>query len=324
MSVTGLFRRRSRLTNRSLHSDSWLQKMDAERQSFFREEVATAIGSGMRPGVFAKVGDSNFAAYNALFGLGCVDPVWDVHRDLEPVMRRYRQIDLPPGMDIPFFHSPDAVDRKPWNSFSRMSAATSMGIVAEHLLVPPSQFERPPADWKTDPDCRPDESLIECEVRITRPVYCLIQIGTNGQSYGRSPERTAEMFGGVVETVRELGSVPIGLTILPQLDHELTPGRWEFARKTNEVVCDLAWEARIPLFNQWLALTSADLVNFGLIEYDREYFDGFHLETYGGFDQPGAVGRSVDFRPEALRYGANFRNLLTLRVLRELDDLAGI
>jgi len=315
--------RQTRLSDATLYSESWLRKMDDEQLNCFRREVERAVDRGLRPGVFAKLGDSNFAAYNVLFGLGFLEPQWGAHRDLEPVMLRYRRVELPPGMDIPFSHSPDAEDRRPWNSFSRMSAASSVGIIADHLLIPPDRMDRPPKDWQTDPDCRPGESLIECELRITRPLYSLIQIGTNSGNYGRTPERTAEMFGKVVEKVRELGSVPIGMTILPQLDHEMHPGRWRFAERTNELICDLAWRERVPLVNQWLALTSEGLANYGLIDYHDGYFDGFHLETYGGFDRPGALERSVDFRPEALRFGVNYRNLLVLRVLRELDALSG-
>ncbi len=316
-------RRGSRLTDPSLYGESWLARMGLRQRAFFRAEVRRALGAGMRPKVFAKAGDSNFIGYNAFFGLGFAEPVWAGHEHLAPVMRRYREVTLPPGMDIPFAHAPDAEDRRPWNSFSRISAASSMGIVADHLLFEPGELEKLPPRWKTDPERREGESLLECEIRVTRPLYVLIQLGTNGASYGRTPEETAEIFGRVIERVRELGPVPVGFTILPQLDHEVTPGRWEFARRTNELICETASAARVPLFNQWLALTSGDLVNHGLIEFDGEYFDGFHLETVGGFDRPGAAERAVDFSPEALRYGANYRNLLVLKLLQELDLLAG-
>ncbi len=58
-----------------------------------------------------------------------------------------------------------------------------------------------------------------------------------------------------------------------------------------------------------------------MIDYDQGIYDGFHLETPGGFRAKKALRRSVDFRPPALLYGAPLRNLLLLRTLAALDSV---
>ncbi|MBN8867455.1 MAG: SGNH/GDSL hydrolase family protein [Solirubrobacterales bacterium] len=305
------------------YPESWLYPMDDRWLHRFRQDVRRARKMGMRDKVFAKVGDSNLATYNAFYGLGCREPIWGEHQDLEPVMHRYREIELEPGTDIDITHSPRAGERRPWNSFTRCSAAAMMGIVAEQLMTPPEAMDELPHWWKEDDHRLPGENALETELRITRPLYALVLIGTNGQNYGRSPEQTVEALVELIGRVRELGPVPVVMTVPPSLNHEAVPTRWEFAEETARLMCLAAARARVPLLNQWLALTSGDLVNCGLVEQDGEIFDGFHLDTIGGFDRPGALERSVDFRPEALRYGMNHRNLLVLKVLQELDSLTG-
>lgn len=302
---------------------SWLFPMTGEWLEAFRRDVRRARDRGMRDGVFAKVGDSNLLGYNSFYGLGSLEPVWGEHVGLRPVMKRYREIGLPPGEDVEFIHCPDRSEREPFNSFSRISAATMMGVIARHLTTPPEEQDQLPRWWREDPDRLEGENAIETEIRLVSPLYALVLIGTNGQSHEKSPEETAEAVGDVVERIRDLGPVPVVFTLLPQLDHEALPGRWEFARRTNELICELAARERFPLFNQGLAMVTGDLVNYGLVVNDGIIFDGFHLDTFGGTHTPGGVGRSVDFRPEALRYGANYRNLLLLKVLRDLDQAAG-
>lgn len=293
--------------------------MEGRWRQRFRADVTRALGKGMRPGVFAKVGDSNLIAYNAFYGLGAGTPVWSGHDELEPVMRRYRETELPPGPDLDPLHSPPAADRRPWNSFTRCSGSAMLGIIAEHLVTPPERMEELPHWWRCDPDRREGESALETEIRLTRPLWCFIQVGSNGISYGRSPESTADGVADLVRRVRRLGSVPVVFTLPPQLNHVAVPGRWEFALETNRLICATAVRERTALFNQWLAMVTGDLVNHGLVEFDGEIFDGLHLETVGGFKSPQAVRRAVEFTPESLRYGANLRNLLVLRLLRDLD-----
>jgi len=305
------------------YPDSWLFPMEGRWRKRFLADAERARDAGMRPGVFAKVGDSNMLAFNSFFGMGCREPVWDRHGALRGVVERYAATELPPGADIDFIHCPDAPDRRPWNSFTRVTAAAMMGIIAEHLVLPPEEMEELPHWWREDPDRLPGESALETELRITRPFYALIQVGTNGENYGRTPENTAASVVDLVDRVRRLGSVPVVINIPPQLNHPAVPARWEYAEATARLIADGVARVQAPLVNLWLPLAHGDFVNHGLIEHDGVIFDGFHLDTYGGATAPGALESSVDFRPEALRFGINYRNLLVLKVLQQLDSLVG-
>jgi hypothetical protein len=290
---------------------------DEQTADQFRREVERADGMGMRPGVFGKAGDSNLGAYNALYGLGCREPIWDSYGHLEPVLRRYRKVDLGPGREIPG-QVPAAEDRAPWNSFSRSSEAARSGIIADHLLEPSQRFAGE-AGWHPAPDCGPDESALEYEIRLIKPQFVLIHLGTNGSSYGMDAGQTAEQVRDMIARIRQLGPAPVALTIPPQLDEEGHQGRWDFAEATSARIAEIAREEQVPLFDQWQALADERLINNGMISFDGDIYDGFHLETLGGFRAKKALTRSVDFRPEALLYGTNLRNLLFLHVLSELD-----
>lgn len=287
----------------------------------FRADVERARAMGMRESVFGKVGDSNLGAYNALFGLGCRKPKWDRYRRLAPTMRRYRKVRLPPGREIPRQVAAPA-DRAPWNSFSRCSEAARSGIVADQLLQP-SNAVTPRLNWVADPECGPEESTLEFEVRLIKPEFAFIHLGTNGDGYGMTAEQTAEQARLMIHEVRKLGPAPVVCTIPPQLDGEGHEGRWDFAREVSAGIAAIALDEGVPLFDQWQALADERLVNHGMITFDGDFYDGFHLETFGGFRDAHALDHSVDFRPEALRYGTNLRNLLFLHVLRSLDQALG-
>jgi hypothetical protein len=290
---------------------------DGKSEVRLRKAVTRGERKGMRAGVFAKAGDSGLVGYNVLYGLGCREPQWGEHERLRSTMRRYREIELPPGQG-PAGQVPAPEERSPWNSFTRLSAAGASGIIAPHLYEPSSKF-RSDLGWKPDPGCRPGQSMLDFEIQLTRPRYVFVNVGTNGANYGRSPERTARQLAKLVREIRKRGPVPVVLTIPPALNHAQLTGRWDFARETSERIRSAVVKAGLPLIDQWRMLAEGDLPNHGLIEYDGPYFDGFHVETSGGFRSPDALRRAVDFRPEALRYGANLLNLVVLMVLDTLD-----
>lgn len=315
------------LADPAAYPESWLYPLEGRWLERFRRDVDQARKAGMREGVFTRIGDSNMLAFNSFYGLGCREPAWGDQADreeLEGVIGRYRALELPPGADIPFIHCPSLDERRPWNSFTRVPAAAMMGIVARHLVRPAEGQGELPHFWREDPDRLDGESPLETELRLTRPLYTLIQVGSNGLNYGDSPEQTAASVADLVARVRRFGSVPVVFTIPPQIDHEAAPGRAGYAKDAAMLIARMAARRRVPLVNFWLALSTENMVAHGLVEEDGVIFDGVHLETFGGAHQPGGLERSIDFHPEALRYGANFRNLLLLRLLRDLDSLAGI
>ncbi|MGB0120860.1 MAG: SGNH/GDSL hydrolase family protein [Solirubrobacterales bacterium] len=301
-----------------LYRTAFGNRWDEAAANRLRVEVDRADRMGMRASVFAKSGDSNLAAYNALYGLGCRDPEWSGFEWLEPTMRRYRETGLPSGHGPADQVSPPA-DRTPWNSFSRRSAAAYCGIIGDYLIEPSSRFADEPG-WQPDPECGPDESVLECEIRLTRPRFVFINLGTNGSSYGMNGRETAEEVGELIDEIRRLGPVPIPMTIPVQLDGHGKKGRWDFAKDASEWMVKIAAEKGSPIFDQWSMLADRRMINHGMIDFDGKIYDGFHLETIGGFRSADALQRGVDFSPEALLYGTNMRNLLMLRTLHTLDS----
>jgi lysophospholipase L1-like esterase len=293
------------------------QYWDDEAAGRLRKAAARADSRGMRAGVFCKAGDSGLVGYNVLYGLGCRNPRWGDYGWLEPTMSRYRETGLPPGQG-PAVQVPSASERRPWNSFSRVSACGASGIIAPHLTRPSSKF-RSDLGWKADPDCRPRQSMLDFEIRLIRPRYVFVNVGTNGDNYGHSPERTARQISRLIRAIRRRGPVPVVCTIPPALNHAELTSRWDFARETGDRIRQTVLRAGVPLIDQWRMLADDRLVNHGLIEYDGPYFDGFHVETAGGFRGADALERAVDFRSDALRYGANLLNLICLRTLHALD-----
>lgn len=293
---------------------------DEEAKRRWRESVARADGMGMREGVFAKIGDSNIAAYNSLYGLGLLEPVWDRHAGLEPTMEHYRRVALPRGDDPGGQVRPGDGPGIEWNSFSRASAAARQMIHGGHLLEPSGRFSDRVLGWLPDSENLPDESMLHCELRVLKPRFAFVNIGTNGQVYGITPEESVAMVAQVVEEIIRLGTVPVVMTVPPKLDPDGVGESWEYSRRLSEGLREVARGAGVPMFDQWSAFADERLVNFGVVESDSGYFDGIHLETPGGFRDPASLEKSVDFRPEALRYGANLRNLLLLMTLEALDE----
>ncbi len=288
-----------------------------------RATVARAGRKGMREGVFAKAGDSNLVGHNLLYGLGCRAPQWGDWQWLEPTMHRYREVELPPG-EGPAVQVPGVEQREPGNSFTRVSAAGAFGIIASHLYERSSKF-RSDLGWKPDPGCRPRQSMLDFEMRLTRPRWVLVNVGTNGANYGHSPDQTASQVAKLIRAISRRGPVPVVCTPPPSLNHAELTGRWDFARETSDRIRQVVRQAGVPLIDQWKMLTDQrlvdqGLVNHGLIEFDGPYFDGFHLETASGFRDPDALQNAVDFRGEALRFGANLMNLVYLRTLHALDS----
>ena len=73
-----------------------------------------------------------------------------------------------------------------------------MGIVGRHLVRPAEEQGELPHFWREDPDADEGESPLETELRLTRPLYTLIQVGSNGMNYGDTPQETADSVADLV------------------------------------------------------------------------------------------------------------------------------
>jgi hypothetical protein len=135
--------------------------------------------------------------------------------------------------------------------FDRDGQSTQYGFNAAAVLSPL---------W-TDPDiCLPDETPLECELRITRPTFVLISLEFWFE--GRTSDVYERYMRQIIEYTISQGAVPILATKADNIekDHSL-----------NLATAQLAYEYDIPLWNWWAA--AQPLGDHG-IDKDR---DGFHI-----------------------------------------------
>jgi hypothetical protein len=135
--------------------------------------------------------------------------------------------------------------------FDRDGQSTQYGFNAAAVLSPL---------W-ADPDiCLPDETPLECELRITRPTFVLISLEFWFE--GRTSVVYERYMRQIIEYTISQGVVPILATKADNIekDHSL-----------NLATAQLAYEYDIPLWNWWAA--AQPLGDHG-IDKDR---DGFHI-----------------------------------------------
>ncbi len=101
------------------------------------------------------------------------------------------------------------------------------------------------------------------------------------------------------------GVTPILSTIPPRLDDERADRR---VHRFNAIVVRIARRNRVPLINFWRATQSPRMIDQGM------HADGIHPNVYASYECDPFCA-PLDFGSEALRYGYNQRNLITLRTL---------
>ena len=163
-------------------------------------------------------------------------------------------------------------------SYSRVSVAVKGGFNAAAVISP----------LRADKEvCNPNESPLDCELRIWRPSVVIVSMET---WWSQKPEQEYEKYmRKVLDRIIETGAVPIIATKADNLEGD---------NAINATVAKLAYEYDIPLWNFWAAVQP--LPNHGLSD------DGFHL-TFGRnfFDDP--VRMNNDAWP--------WRNLTALQTL---------
>jgi hypothetical protein len=287
-------------------------ELTGETRERFLDDVAAAASAGATPDVFAKVGDSNTELPGNLYGFGCREPDFGSHEELAPVVEKYRRVE---------FKLAGEPGCTPVNSFSRLSAATRSGTYSVYPIRKIKEYS--PPFTAPDPACDPEEVPLDCEIRLVKPRYTIVMTGTNDLGLdanytGLEPgSAAAERIGLVVTRIRAAGSVPI-LSNLPPSWVPATSDvdEWGGIKASNEEIQRVAEEQGVPLINLWGALTEEQMIDRGLGS------DGVHLSVFGGDRAPDVLANSVVLTDEALRYGANRRNLIWLETLAELDRVA--
>jgi hypothetical protein len=160
--------------------------------------------------------------------------------------------------------------------FGRISRAANDSFSTSSVLSPL---------WAHPDYCLSGETPLDCELRINRPSFALVTLGTMDYL---NPSRFEPQMRIILETIIQKGAIPILYTKASNLE-----GDWSI----NATVGRLAYEYDIPLWNFWRAVQP--LPGHGL------QADGMHLTwAYNYFDDPWAM-----------QHGWPWRNLTALQVL---------
>jgi hypothetical protein len=222
---------------------------DAARESYRRGQT-----SGNNPRAFSKIGDGEISTewFFTAFDLG------ELYYDLGPYQDLHTVIEQFDG------------------SFGRVGLAARRGFNAQKILDPSM------SDYSV---CESGESPLTCELRLQRPAFAILSLGTN-QVW--QPEEFKEGMGQILDVLISQNVVPILSTKGDNLEGD---------HRINQTIACLALEYDLPLWNFWAAIQP--LPNHGL-QPDLE-----HL-TYG----------ITDFGdPKAMQLAWTIRNLTALQVL---------
>ncbi len=249
-----------------------------------RALLAQGANLGNRPGVFAKVGDSITSSGSFLEDMGCLDdfPMGN-YTALTSTLQYFKQISFPANYSAAWCGIA--------NSFSRSSGVAEMGARANWALAAQS--------------CGiPNGTMLTCELNKIKPAFAMIMYGTNDLDSYNDVAQFRSYMAQVIEKTIAAGVIPVLSTIPPRLDSATFDAR---VAPHNNVINELAATYQIPVMNYWQALQDlGSQYHYGVDG------DGIHPNVFGG--QYGA-----DFSDNALHYGYNVRNLLTLQTLEKLQ-----
>jgi hypothetical protein len=197
----------------TLAPDAWkdLPVIPAGVSPRVREIYALGQSLGNNPDAFSKFGDCDTSASWFLedFDLNPAPYVLGDYSALQAV--------------IEVFHG----------SYSRVSAAAAKGAVAASMLSP---------IWNTSPLCKGSESPMACEVRLNRPSFVFISLGTNDYNHRQEFEPNMRK---ILDSLIGLGIVPILATKADNLEGDYS---------INATIARLAYEYQLPLWNFWRAV----------------------------------------------------------------------
>jgi len=154
--------------------------------------------------------------------------------------------------------------------------------------------------WADPEYCESGETPLQCEVRLNKPSFMLIALGSN--DFGQ-PERFENNMRKILDYLIANGVVPILGTKADNLEGD---------HRINSLIGQLAYEYELPVWNFWRAVQPLD--NHGIRRDDN-----YH-PTHPGFG-----GTPNDFsNPVNMQYGFPWRNLTALqsldKVMRGVTD----
>jgi len=258
--------------------------VDQVMKARLREIHARGLERGMRPDVFAKIGDSITVSTYFLTPFGCPGHTLGDHANLAETIAYFQTVEL---QGAGAANGCDAA-----NAFTRASLAAGRGWIAVQVLSP---MPAPPADCPP-----PDDTPLRCELRQIRPSIALVMLGTNDLHQRVGVRGYRASLATIASELESAGVIPVLSTIPHRLDSQAANAR---VGDYNAAVRSVAEEAGLPLWNYWRALDGSDMARGGMEP------DGVHPNAY-------AHGGSLTER--GLRYGHNQRNLTALQLLDKL------
>jgi hypothetical protein len=212
------------------------------------------LALGNNPGAFSKVGDCGST------------PAWFLG-DFDRGPRYYQLGD---------YQSLEEVIQAFQGSFGRTSLAARAGFNASSVFT---------TLWADRSQCESNETPLDCEYRLQRPILAFIMLGSNDVWHKDSFEPQMRK---IIESSIEHGVIPVLST---KADNDEGDG------SLNATIARLAQEYQVPLLNYWLAVQP--LPDHGLQE------DGVHITW--------APNRFDD--SQVMQHGWPVRNLTALQIL---------
>jgi hypothetical protein len=158
-------------------------------------------------------------------------------------------------------------------SFSRQSMAAKDGFGVASVLSP----------LRANPDaCNSDESPLQCEFRIQKPIMVFVAMGTN---WAPGAEISFEKYlRQIVDFSIEHGVIPILVTKGDNIEKDF---------KLNEAIAQVAYDYDMPLFNAWRAIQF--LHNHGL-EDNGVYLtvDAWNVRDFTGLQTLDSIWRGLN------------------------------
>ncbi|NDJ62602.1 MAG: PKD domain-containing protein, partial [Chloroflexi bacterium] len=267
--------------------------------AFNRERLRGVYESGLERGnraqVFAWAGDDVLQRAGVLTPFATGEFRLGGNADLQTIIDWYNRADLGGR-----------------TSFNQESVAQAANWTAQDILAP---FNADPAR------CQEGEAPITCALRITQPAVLLVSVGYHDAQSGTNLGTFRASLNEIVQIAAERGVIPVLITVPPleASDNERLIG-------INEVIIQVANEARVPVVNVWRAVNELSGSGDGGSALGDATGDpagdggGVVVSGEGGGFTASPSGPG-DLSEEAVRaYGVNAANRAILRTLSNLRE----
>ncbi len=230
-----------------------------------RELYRRGAADGNDPRAFSKIGDGEIAAEWFFTAFDRGEDYYDLgpYQNLAPVIEQFD------------------------GSFGRIGVAAKRGFNTKRILN---------ASMSDREFCESDESPLTCELRLHRPSFVIVSLGTN-QVW--QPEEFEQGMRQILDILLAKNIVPILSTKGDNLESD---------HRINRIIACLAQEYEVPLWNFWSALRplphhglQADLehLTYGITDFDddRAMQSAWTVRNLTALQALDAVWRGVTAQP---------------------------